>query len=122
MRETLSCPRASPSCNLRRRDQLSIGLNQQGAFYSYNVETCVDCRAESFARPLERSGSISKIQGRRENEDQRNTAPDRRRKNQRSKTPTSQVPPPPRAKPLQSPQPERCPRSYAPRETCSART
>src|SRR6266568_4721727 len=108
-----------PPCNLRGMDQLSIGLNQQDAFHSYNVETCVDGRAESLARPLERSRSVSKIQGRRENEDQRNPAPDRRRKNQRSQT-TTQVPPPPRAKPLQSPQPERGPRSYASREACSA--
>src|SRR6266581_1284982 len=120
MRESLSCPCASPSCNLRTRDQLSIGLNQQDAFYSYNVETCVDRRAEGFAGPLERSGSISKIQGRRENEDQRNATPDRRRKNQRSQTATPQIPPPPRAKPLQGPQPERGSGGYAAREACRA--
>src|SRR5712691_3316496 len=109
-----------PPCNLRTREQLSIGLNQQDTFCSYNVETCVDCRAEGLAGPLERSGSISKIQGRRENEDQRNATPDRRRKNQRSQTATPQVPPPPRAKPLQGPQPERGSRRYASREPCSA--
>src|SRR6266567_802883 len=120
MQEPIVVRARVPPGNLRRTEQLSIGLNQQDVFYSHNVETRVDCRAESLAGPLERSGSISKIQGRRENEGQRNAAPDRRGKNQRSQTTTPQVPPPSRAKPLQGPQPERGPRSYASRETCSA--